>query len=195
MPSKAVQQQFQELVNKLKTLRVSVDNAELELVREARSMELGMKEVWSQFHSAFDEVLEDNHIMDSARYRKLVAAEEAIGPSRVDTIGADAAVEAIKIPSVKHREEFIEAASRRREDEGVPWSAQQAKTARKSIAGQPPTLSLYNKRVTREEELRSENASLRSKIQGLNRQLKEKNETIAKLTRQLAAEVKKNKKP
>jgi hypothetical protein len=175
-----------KLIEELKQFRREIDKAEHRLFARARFIETKKKDIWCQFYTSFDSLLVENNICDSHRYRNYFAAQTVVPPEVAEKIGAPSTIQAAKIEDPARRRKFIEAASRRFEDEGVPWSEQQAKVQRKQIAGQPPTDSRLNKRISREDDLYAENVALKKQIRALERELKEKTEQITKLEARLA---------
>ena len=180
------QQQWSTIVNSLKAFRRDVDTAEARLFREAYKIETTRDRLWKQIYATFDACLENLHICDSRRYRNFLAAEGLLGPRQVDAIGVPSALQATKIADPQRQQKFVEAAAKRKIDDGVPWSDQQAVTMRKTIAGQAPKDSTYNKRVDREARQNGEIVELRRENQDLRRQLKEKDEEIARLQKTIS---------
>ena len=178
---------MRQMITTLKHLRTLVTKAETEMFREARKFEIAQKDIWRQFYTTFDAVLEDNNICDSKRYRNFVEADQTLGEETVDTMGgAKPAIEAMKIEDKGRRAKFIEAASERFEKDEVPWSEQEASRQRRNIGGQPPRESSYNRDADRKRELEEINVTLKKQILALEKQIKERDEVIAQLQKKLA---------
>ena len=178
---------MRQMITTLKHLRTLVTKAETEMFRAARKFEIEQKDIWRQFYTTFDAVLEDNDICDSKRYRNFVAADQTLGEETVDAMGgAKPAIEAMKIEDRGRRSKFVEAASERFKKDEVPWSEQEASRQRRNIGGQPPRDSSYNRDADRKRELEESAIALKKEIQTLKKQIKERDEEIAELKKQLS---------
>jgi hypothetical protein len=175
----------EQLVEHLQALRREVDEANIRLMREARKIELGWRHIWKPHYQSFDSLLEDGNICKSRRYRDFLAAEENLGSAVVDAMGLNAAIESVKIQDPVRLEKYVEAATKRAEVEEVPWSEETADKQRKSIAGQPPKDSRYNKKADREAELKAEVIRLKQQIRVLEADVRDRDVEIAKLKKKL----------
>ena len=164
---------WEEGLKRLKELRTEVDASEYRLFHFAHEFELAG--TWKEpgRWASFDDLLAKENVCDSHRYRNFLAFEGLNSGRKVENIGTAAAVESIKISNTERRAKFLEAAQKRFESEGVPWSNQQAEEMRKKIGGQPAKDSNWNKKADREDELYKENIALKKEVHALKARIAE----------------------
>lgn len=140
--------------------------------------------VWKESGKSFDEMLVKYDICQSDRYRSFLLAESTFDdPNLVNEIGPAAFGNAAKIANRDRREKYVEAAKMRRDTEGMPWSYQEAAEQRLKIAGSEPRDGAWNAKKNKLDELREENARLKTELRQAQAKIREQAEEIEALAK------------
>ena len=176
------------LVSELKALRIAVDTARAALFDRAHQIETEYASLWKEAgFASFDGFLKAHDICDTRFYRDYLGAMKIPEVEGVSSaIGVYAAVAAGQIANRGRREKYLQAAVMRFEQDGVPWSSQEARAQAKSIAGTPPKDSNLNKQATERDRLHAEVVELKKKLHAAEREVLGLREENEKLKRKLA---------
>jgi len=173
---------LQQIIEELQGLSRKRMAAEVVLFMRCHEFETKDANVWKESGLSFDGLLKKYDICEPPRYRNFLVARSVLKDDEViEKIGPNATIEAGGIMNAARRSKYIEAASTRRDETGMPWSRQQAEAERVQIAGSEPRDSAWNKRRERLDTLEEKNKKLTEELRAAQRTIKLKDEEIAKL--------------